>query len=110
MTRSMKAAIAESSRRRKIQQEYNEKHGITPESVKREVTKSITNLQKLIAEASKRGNKKRSDKQVRSQLENPEAILIELETRMAEAAEKLDFETAIKLRNEWLELKKDQSK
>lgn len=109
-TRSMKLAIAESNRRRKIQQAYNEKHGITPESVKREVTKSITNLQKLIAEASKRGNKKRSDKQVRSQLDNPEAILIELETRMAEAAEKLDFETAIKLRNEWLELKKDQNK
>jgi excinuclease ABC subunit B len=109
-TRSMKSAMAEAKRRRKIQQEYNEKHGITPESVKREVTKSITNLQKLIAEASKRGNKKRSDKQVRSQLENPEAILIELETRMAEAAEKLDFETAIKLRNEWLDLKKDQSK
>lgn len=109
-TRSMKLAIAESGRRRKIQQAYNEKHGITPESVKREVTKSITNLQKLIAEASKRGNKKRSDKQVRAQLDNPEAILIELETRMAEAAEKLDFETAIKLRNEWLELKKDQNK
>lgn len=109
-TKSMKLAIAESNRRRKIQQAYNEKHGITPESVKREVTKSITNLQKLIAEASKRGNKKRSDKQVRSQLDNPEAILIELETRMAEAAEKLDFETAIKLRNEWLELKKDQNK
>lgn len=109
-TRSMKLAIAESNRRRKIQQAYNEKHGITPESVKREVTKSITNLQKLIAEASKRGNKKRSDKQVRSQLDNPEAILIELETRMAQAAEKLDFETAIKLRNEWLELKKDQNK
>lgn len=109
-TRSMKAAIRESGRRRKIQQEYNKEHGITPQSVKREVTKSITNLQKLIADASKRGNKKRSDKRKRSQAKDVESRLIELETLMAEAAEKLDFETAIRLRNEWIELKAEQEK
>ncbi len=106
-TKSMKGAITESKRRREIQQKYNEKHGITPETVKRDVTKSISNLQKLIAEASKRGNKRRSDKRVRAKAKDIEAYLIELEKQMAEAAEKLDFETAIALREEWMELKKE---
>ncbi len=105
-TRSMDGAINESMRRRKIQKEHNEKHGIVPQSVKRDVTQSITNLQKLIAEASKSKGKK-SDKRARKKAEDIESRLIELETQMAESAEKLDFETAIALRDEWMQLKGD---
>ena len=46
------SAIDETNRRRTLQQAYNKAHGITPVSVKREVTKSITDIQKAIAQAS----------------------------------------------------------
>ncbi len=106
-TRSMTAAISEATRRRKIQKAYNEKHGITPVSVKREVTKSIVNIQKLIAEASKSKSKKKRVKAAIQNKENAQARILELETLMAQAAEKLDFETAIALRAEWQELQKE---
>jgi excinuclease ABC subunit B len=102
ITKSMKTAIDETSRRRTMQQEYNKQHGITPESVKREVGKTITNLQAAIAQASAR-TKKKSEK-VSS--ENVHQELIDIEKKMHEAAEKLDFEKAIALRERWYELKK----
>ncbi len=106
-TRSMTAAISEATRRRKIQKAHNEKHGITPVSVKREVTKSIANIQKLIAEASKSKSKKKREKAAIQNKENTQERILELETLMAQAAEKLDFETAIALRAEWQELQKE---
>ena len=104
-TKSMRTALAESSRRREIQQDHNEKHGITPESVKREVTKSITNLQKLIAEASPLNKRKKKKEAAQKGKEEIRKRVIELEAQMIQAAEKLDFETAIQLRSEWQELK-----
>ncbi len=106
MTDSMKAAISESSRRRKIQLAYNKEHGITPQTVTRDVTKSINNLQKVIAEASKRGKKKKDSKGA-DQSADVQARLLELEGLMVTAAEKLDFETAIALRDEWMTLKQN---
>ncbi len=107
ITQSMAQAMNEAKRRRIIQEKYNETHGITPKTVSREVTKSITNLQKLIAQASAKGNRKKSDKKVRSNINDIQAILVELETKMAEAAEGLNFEAAIELRSEWMALKKE---
>lgn len=101
ITHSMQAALDETNRRRVIQTAYNEKHGITPASVKREVTKSISPLQQAIAHASKSNKKK--EKVVISDVQ---ARLAELEELMQDAAENLDFEQAIALRAEWLELKK----
>lgn len=103
-TQSMQEAIDETNRRRQLQQEYNEKHNITPVSVKREVTKSITDLQRAIAQASKMNKKKKKEVP-----ETPELIenrLAQIEVEMAQAAENLDFETAIALRDEWFMLKK----
>ena len=98
-TKSMHAAISEAMRRRKIQHEYNEKHGITPETVKREVTKSITNIQKLIAEASKSKKQKRKEALERAkETGDIEKRIVELEKAMTQAAEKLDFEKAISMR------------
>ena len=108
-TRSMHAAISESMRRRKIQEEYNKKHGIVPQSVKRDVIKSITNIQKLIAEASK--SKKQKRQEVVEKIKDNGSInkrIIELEKAMAIAAEKLDFEKAIAMRAEWMELKQSK--
>ena len=106
MTKSMQGAIDESNRRRSLQQAYNKANGITPITVKREVTKSITNIQEEIAKASaaKRGKKK--DKE---QNKDPKLRIIELEKLMRDAADKLDFEKAISMRAEWLQLKKELS-
>ncbi len=105
ITQSMKQAIDETNRRRELQQAFNEKHGIIPVSVKREVTKSISDLQKAIAQAS--AHKAKKKKKVLP--ETPQAIetrIAEIEVEMSQAAESLDFETAIALRDEWFALKK----
>ncbi|MEX0940113.1 MAG: excinuclease ABC subunit UvrB [Candidatus Babeliales bacterium] len=104
MTKSMQAAIDETTRRRAIQHAYNEAHGITPESVKREVSKSITNLQAAIAQASEKKKKKSKINQ-----QSPEVLqkeMLQIEREMHEAAEQLDFEKAIALREQLNELKK----
>jgi len=106
ITRSMKNAIDETERRRELQQAYNKEHGIVPRSVKREVTKSIANIQQLIAQASA---KKRSKKQAGTRIDK-ETHIIMLEKEMHDAAEKLDFEKAIALRNELYTLIKSNKK
>jgi len=101
ITKSMRNAMDETNRRRVLQQQYNEEHGITPQSVKREVTKSIINIQAAIAKASKAGKSKKkpqTEQEVKLQL-------FELEREMQRAAEQLDFEKAIKLREEWRALR-----
>ena len=100
ITKSMRNALDETTRRRLIQQEYNKKHGITPISVKRDVTKSITTLQAAIAQAS---DKKRGKKKVEPVM-NVDVRIIELEQAMQEAARALDFEKAIDLRRQWRQL------
>lgn len=105
ITHSMRSAIEETNRRRELQQAYNEKHNFEPVSVKREVTKSISPLQKAIAAAS--ANK--SSTRIRTaSLDYATLVsrIAELEKQMDQAAEKFDFEHAIKLREEWFELKR----
>ena len=96
ITQSMQRAIDETNRRRTMQMEFNERHGIVPKSVQREVTKSISNLQAAISQASKQKKKKRP-------LDDTKRLMriSELEKLMHEAAENFEFETAIKLRDEW---------
>jgi len=105
ITQSMKGAIDETNRRRTLQESHNTKYGITPVSVKREVTKSITDLQKAISEASAYKSKKKN-KVIPETKEAIEARIIEIELEMSRAAESLDFEMAIALRDEWFMLKK----
>jgi len=105
ITHSMKEAIDETNRRRELQESFNKQHGITPVSVKREVTKSITDLQKAIAQASTASKKKK--KAVPQTPQEIEARIAEIEIEMTKAAEELDFEKAIALRDEWFMLKKN---
>ncbi|MFC1841654.1 excinuclease ABC subunit UvrB [Candidatus Dependentiae bacterium] len=104
ITKSMKTAIDETDRRRNLQTAYNKKHGITPKSVQREVTKSITKLQEAIGNASKNRKKQKSQSKKISPKELNKQI-IELEADMQQAAAKLDFEKAIELREKLLQLK-----
>ena len=105
ITGSMQRAIDETTRRRELQLDFNREHNITPQSVKREVTKSISKLQQNILDAQGPQKKKKNIKALRSA---DEALLsiIDLEKEMELAAENLDFEKAISLRDTVIALKK----
>ncbi len=105
LTKSMKRAIEETERRRTLQQKYNDDHGITPESVRREVSKSITMLQKAISDASKAG-KERVKRKIRNAEEAVVAIA-QFEEAMQLAAENLDFEKAIEIRDKINAIRKE---
>jgi len=108
ITGSMQAALDETNRRRSLQKAYNTQHNITPTSVKRDVTKSITNLQALIAQASKAKKSKKKTKKITTAVMQEQLVL--LERQMQDAASSLDFEKAITLREQWHALKQQVEK
>lgn len=96
ITQSMQMAIEETRRRRKRQEEYNAEHGITPETVKKEIMASIHEA----AEARKRARDiVRRDPAAEI---ITEAYLKSLEEEMLAAAENLEFERAAALRDKIL--------
>lgn len=99
MTDSMTKAINETNRRRKIQMEYNEQHGIIPTTIKKEIRDAIAGkeTQEMAAKYIKRKTKG-------SQKEK-EVLIQNLEKEMKDAAKVLDFERAAELRDIILELK-----
>ncbi|WP_292407461.1 MULTISPECIES: excinuclease ABC subunit UvrB [unclassified Methanoculleus] len=83
MTDSIKKALAETGRRRTMQLEYNARHGITPQTIKKPIQEKEVDITDI--------------KHVpRSEIPN---VVIELEAEMRDAAERLDFERAIALRD-----------
>ncbi len=90
ITRSIRAAIDETSRRREKQVAFNEQHGIVPTSVKREVTKSISKRQQAVMAASKMKKKIKSGDKKKLKLK-----IIDLEKDMHKAAENIEVEKAI---------------
>lgn len=100
MTDSMEKAIEETARRRGIQEAYNEKHGITPTTIIKDIRKLIT-ISK-VAEVEE-GYLTKSYKDLTKQ--EKELLIVKLEQEMREAAKVLDFETAATLRDTILELK-----
>ena len=94
ITGSMRAAIDETERRRRIQMEYNEKHGITPESIKKQVADVI--------EIGKRADPVREKKMTRLERERE---IEKLTAEMREAARTLEFEKAAYIRDRIKELK-----
>jgi len=94
ITGSMKEAIEETNRRRQIQMDYNKKHSITPASI----VKAVKEKPATIKDEARKFKLKK--------VESFEELIIELETQMKIAAENLDFEKAIEIRDEIRKLKK----
>ncbi|MBR2901206.1 MAG: excinuclease ABC subunit UvrB [Clostridia bacterium] len=90
-TESMKRAIGETNRRRKIQDEYNKKHGITPKTIVKDIRAPIEITSKKEAEKLEK-NKKLSK-------EDKKKLIDKLTADMKRAAKDLDFETAAMIRD-----------
>lgn len=93
VTEAMKAAIDETQRRRKIQQQYNEDHGITPQTVAKNIRAGIESDRKAHEEASAAAAEKTDTVYVTEEYINA------MQTDMLKAAEDLDFEKAAALRD-----------
>jgi excinuclease ABC subunit B len=109
VTKSMQATIDETERRRKIQKKYNKENNITPKTISKSKEKIME--QTVVAEDSSAKEKFISELQIDPVIRNMEVqeiekIIIKNEKEMTEAAEKLDFYLAAKLRDENIELKK----
>jgi excinuclease ABC subunit B len=107
VTASMADTIRETERRRELQRAYNEAHGITPESIK----SSIRELLQTVYERDYYTVP--VEEPAVETFESPAALqsrILELETRMKEAAKRLDFEQAAELRDRLKALRKQQLK
>lgn len=93
ITDSMKEAIEETERRRKIQQQYNISHNIIPQTIKKEIREVISNIDTAEVKTTKV-----SKKEIAKTIDTVEA-------EMKEAAKNLDFERAMELRDILFELK-----
>jgi excinuclease ABC subunit B len=98
ITASMQFAIDETNRRRKIQEEHNTLHGITPKSTKRRLDQNLK-LEEYDDVAWKK------DKLEKMPASERKKILIELNKQMKKAASDLNFEEAIRLRDEIAKVK-----
>lgn len=102
VTDSMQKAITETYRRRAIQEEYNTKHGITPQTIIKEVSEEVSVITKendvTNINAEKLSNMSKLEKR---------KLIEKLEVQMKKAASELNFEEAMMLRDALLELKAD---
>ena len=98
-TDSMEGAISETERRRAIQEEYNEKHGIVPKPI----VKKSNNAILAFLEVSRRLNSQELyqayEKADEIPLENIPTLITQLEAQMKDAAKKMEFEEAAKYRD-----------
>jgi len=107
VTKSMKRAISETNRRRKLQADWNEDHGIDPQTVR----KRVSDILELVQTQAPTGDRRRREVQQRRPLdlesEDLVRLVLSLEEEMHEAAKELRFEYAARLRDEVNELKRE---
>ena len=101
VTVSMQNAISETERRRKIQEEYNEAHGITPQTIK----KAVRDLISISKAAEGTSDKLEKDYESMS-IKELEKVKKEIEKNMHKAAAELNFEEAAALRDKMIEVNK----
>ena len=94
ITDSMKRAIGETERRRKIQQKYNEEHGIVPKTIVKDLQQTLLISKKV----------EKSDKIDKAKVP---AIIKKLKAKLKEVVKNLDFEQAIEIRDQISELEKE---
>ncbi len=98
VTRSMELALTETERRRKLQMEFNEEHGITPKTIKKEIRDVIEISSKEEVESS-------TKKSIKLTKRERQVLVDKLTKQMKEAAKMLEFEHAAFLRDKIEELK-----
>ncbi len=94
ITDSMQQAIDETARRRKIQEKYNEEHGIVPKTIIKDIREIISNNANIQDYKTKKPSKKEMERTIET-----------IEKEMREAAKNLDFERAMELRDILFEMR-----
>ncbi|HEU4527255.1 MAG TPA: excinuclease ABC subunit UvrB [Actinomycetota bacterium] len=107
VTDSMKAAISETQRRRKIQMAYNREHGIDPQSIRKKVSDILLTMAVDTGGAPKPDRRRRKREHPEMPTEELERLIRSLEEEMHEAAKDLRFEYAARLRDEVQDLRKE---
>ena len=95
ISEAMDAAIKETARRRKIQEEYNKKHNITPKTIVKEIRDLISN-----------GIKDQTPEKLSKKEQHD--MMLKIESEMRKAAKDLDFEKAMELRDILFELRANE--
>jgi excinuclease ABC subunit B len=107
ITDSMKRAIYETNRRRRAQEEWNEEHGIDPQTIR----KRVSDILELVQTETPAADRRRREVQRRAPIdlegEDLARLVMSLEEEMHEAAKELRFEYAARLRDEINELKRE---
>jgi excinuclease ABC subunit B len=101
ITESMRKAIDETERRRRIQIAYNEKHGITPQTVRKKV-RDVIEATKVAEDGPTYETPNRAGKMTKKERQR---LIAQLEKEMKAAAKELEFERAAELRDMIIELK-----
>lgn len=106
ITKSIEFALSETERRRKIQQQYNEEHGITPQSVKKNIQSSLYSQEEFDYFDVSLPDKKSKEAAIPDK--DLGKAIEKLEKEMKKAAKNLDFEKAAELRDQVVALKRRQ--
>jgi excinuclease ABC subunit B len=105
-TQAMRNAIGETDRRRGIQLEYNEEHGITPETIQKGIS-DITDFLAIESKVPSASRRRRARETQGMSAEEIRRTIVELEEEMLAAADDLRFEYAAKLRDEIKALRRE---
>jgi excinuclease ABC subunit B len=102
LTDSMKNAIDETYRRRKVQEDFNREHGITPQGIKKAIKDIAERMTTVVAEERAKYDSSHIPP------EEVARLIKDLESQMKKAAKNLEFEKAALLRDRIVDLRKDE--